>query len=257
VNEPTNEPAQEKEGPPRGAAGEPRGVGVEPAAQETGWRVDQPPPRDWAENQSGWAKAIAGTVAALIVVPLLLSAGREFERSNAERAAAFAQSQGGSAGSAQRAVASSGFEAGDMADLARRDPLAAAARAGNAAAQYELGVQLAKGEGRPKNESAAHAWLLRSARAGYPKAQYAAAWCASVGFGTPKDEAEQRDWLIVAADNNELNAQYALGVILLDEGDRQKGSELIEKAARQGNADAIGWMNAASKVGAPSAPAWH
>jgi hypothetical protein len=72
----------------------------------------------------------------------------------------------------------------------------ALARAGNAQAQFNLGLMYHGGLGSGVNESEAVKWYQKSAENGYPKAQeFLAAAYREGWFGLPRDPAKADYWL--------------------------------------------------------------
>lgn len=70
---------------------------------------------------------------------------------------------------------------------------------GDAAAQFNLGLCYAKGEGVEKDDSRAVTWYRKSAEQGYAEAQLNLARCYDGGEGVPKDETEAYAYFSLAA----------------------------------------------------------
>ena len=73
------------------------------------------------------------------------------------------------------------------------------AAAGDAKAQYNLGVSYVNGEGVARDEAEAVRWFRKAAEQGYVKAQYNLGAAYATGRGVPKDEAEAYFWLNLGA----------------------------------------------------------
>ena len=87
----------------------------------------------------------------------------------------------------------------------------AKAAAGNAVAQYNLGVCYATGEAVAKDEAEAVKWFRKAAAQNLAQAQYNLGACYSTGAGVAKDEAEAAKWYRKAAAQNFAMAQFYLG----------------------------------------------
>lgn len=149
-----------------------------------------------------------------------------------------------------------------------------AANAGNAEAQYKLGMvyilhdkaQAAKwlrksaaqghvyacrnlgtlyymGEGVPQDRAEAAVWLRKAAEQGDVPSCMALSSMYANGIGVPLDKAQAAKWCRKAADQNDGTAQYAMSLIYeAGEGlpqDRKKALEWLLKAAENRNADAM------------------
>jgi localization factor PodJL len=94
--------------------------------------------------------------------------------------------------------------------------LRSAAAAGNADAQYEVGVRFAEGRGVAKDLQKAAMWLERSAKQGLPPAQYRYGHLAEKGEGMQKDVAIARRYYEQAATAGNVQAMHNLGVLYAD-----------------------------------------
>lgn len=88
--------------------------------------------------------------------------------------------------------------------------------AGDAIAQYELGVCYSDGGNGvgPRNEAEAAKWILKSAKEGYTEAQHSIAIYYEYGksaAGIKKDPKEAVRWYRAAAQGGNVEAQYSLG----------------------------------------------
>ena len=100
------------------------------------------------------------------------------------------------------------YKAGNYAaaaELFRR-----AGYAGDAGAQYALGVMYLQGQGVPENPSSAAKWLQMSAEQGYANAQYIFGVLCANGNGVKRSRAVAIKWLRAAADQGHAKARDAL-----------------------------------------------
>ncbi|MDR1828983.1 MAG: sel1 repeat family protein [Methylobacteriaceae bacterium] len=164
------------------------------------------------------------------------------------------------------------------------------AEAGNAKAQYELGMMYYNGTGVPKYKAEAARWFRKAAERGETDAQYRLALMYYDWDGIPGDVAEALRWfnifakhkhnrtvdIILAAERGDAKAQYDLGRMYF-RGDQisrnpDEAVNWYRKAAEQGLADAqytlglsyltgvhrdateaVKWLTAASEQGHTSA----
>jgi len=87
----------------------------------------------------------------------------------------------------------------------------AAADAGLAEAQYNLGVCYADGDGVAKDAGQAVLWYRRAAEAGVADAQFNIGVCFANGDGAVKDEEQAVSWFRRAAEAGDADAQHILG----------------------------------------------
>lgn len=87
------------------------------------------------------------------------------------------------------------------------------AQAGDAAAQYRLGVMYAEGRGVAPNDAEAALWFERAAEQGEPMAQYNLGASYAEGAGVRKDIATAAKWFRRAADQGVALAQLNLGLL--------------------------------------------
>lgn len=122
---------------------------------------------------------------------------------------------------------------------AERQALLRAADAGNAAAQWELGMMLLNGRGGPADAVGARRQVRRSAEAGYVNGQISYAVMLALGQGGPTDEPEARVWYQRAAEQGSAHALRGLGAMLLvgqgGAADPILGMAYIELAAEAGD----------------------
>ncbi|WP_230550269.1 tetratricopeptide repeat protein [Reyranella aquatilis] len=113
------------------------------------------------------------------------------------------------------------------------------AEKGNASAEFYLGLLYRNGQGVPRNEAEANAWLRKSADQGYPPAQYFVAVLT-------KQPTEAFDWYKKAAEQDYAAAQFRVGEIydfgVLAPRDRAESLRLWRMAAERGYGPAISRM---------------
>lgn len=85
------------------------------------------------------------------------------------------------------------------------------AEAGNARAQFELGLRLERGTGGLKrNTIEAAQWYLKAAEQGHAHAQFNLAYMYHVGSGVSKDEEKAEHWAKKSAAQGYELAQFVL-----------------------------------------------
>ncbi len=143
----------------------------------------------------------------------------------------------------------------------------AAAQAGDARSQTNLGVLYALGRGVKRDTKAAVDWYRRAAEQNYPKGQYNLGLAYRGGSGVEKDEAKAVALFRKAAKGKLASAQYMLGLSLLRgrgvEADPALAMQWYRRAALSGYARAqyaLGRLHAAGKVvpkDAAKAVSWY
>jgi localization factor PodJL len=101
------------------------------------------------------------------------------------------------------------------APAAPRDPFVLAA-AGDAHAQYELGVRFADGRHAPRDAARAIDWLSKSAAQNFAPAQYRLGVIYEKGLGAPRDSERARTLYLGAAERGNVKAMHNLGALLAD-----------------------------------------
>ncbi len=91
------------------------------------------------------------------------------------------------------------------------DELKQRAAAGDAEAQYELGICYLNGEDIKLDEEAAVLWFQISAKQGYAEAQSVLGECYHFGAGVEQNMEEAVKWYRLAAEQGLVEAQYNLG----------------------------------------------
>jgi TPR repeat protein len=118
------------------------------------------------------------------------------------------------------------------------------ANAGDAAAQYNLGMMYGRGQSVPQDFAQAITWYRKAADQGDAEAQYNLGFMYFNGQGVPQDDAqvEAAAWFRKAADQGHALAQSLLGVMYqYGRGVPQDDAQAVawtRKAAEQGEAPA-------------------
>ena len=119
--------------------------------------------------------------------------------------------------------------------------LAAAAEAGDPAAQFELASRFAEGRGERKDAAEAAAWFQRAAAQGLAPAQYRLGALYEKGHGVPQDRSAAQIWYQRAAEQGNVKAMHNLAVLLAggaDGGaDYARAARWFLRAAELGLAD--------------------
>ena len=132
------------------------------------------------------------------------------------------------------------YEAGDYSTAFAE--LAPLAKAGNAEAQFYLGLMYEGGEGVERNDTQAVLWYHLAAEAGLAEAQYNLGLMYNSGKGVAQDYAEAVKWWHLAAEGRYARAQYNLG-LMYNSG----------KGVEQDYAEAVKWYRLAAEAGHVSA----
>ena len=118
--------------------------------------------------------------------------------------------------------------------------LLARAEQGDAAAQSDLGLMYATGEGVPEDDTEAVRWYRLAAAQGNAFAQSTLGVMYSTGEGVPEDDAEAARWYRLAAAQGDASAQFNLGnMYRTGEGVPEDDAEAVRwyrLAAAQGDA---------------------
>lgn len=123
------------------------------------------------------------------------------------------------------------FQQGDIANGIKY--LTAAAKAGNAPAQYNLSVAYSNGDGVEVNMKTAISWLQKAAAQNYPPAQYDLA----LYYLSQKQPKKAAPLMKSLADQGDAASQFNYGMMLL-RGDgvsknQELGKQYIQNAANQ------------------------
>ena len=88
-----------------------------------------------------------------------------------------------------------------------------AARAGNAEAQFRLGVMYGNGDGVGLDHQQARAWFEKAIAQGHQNAMITLAWMYASGTGVETDESRARDLYLEAARCGSAKAQYLVATM--------------------------------------------
>jgi TPR repeat protein len=112
------------------------------------------------------------------------------------------------------------------------------AKAGDPAAQYDVGVLYARGDGLVQDYASAFSWFHTAATQGNVAAQYNLGVLYAEGRGVPADQSEALNWYRSAADQNHPGAQFNLALAYAQgagtDQDYAAAARWYERAARQG-----------------------
>jgi TPR repeat protein len=114
-----------------------------------------------------------------------------------------------------------------------------AAKAGNAEAQFRLGVMYGNGDGVAMDHDQAREWFQQAARQGHENALITLAWMYANGTGVEVDEDRARELYLEAARRGSAKAQYVVATMYRFaqygvEKDVEAAVEWYLKAADQG-----------------------
>ena len=119
--------------------------------------------------------------------------------------------------------------------------LRTAALKGDAAAQFEVGIRLAKGRAVPQNFTSAAEWFERAARKGLAPAQFRLAGLYEKGLGVKKNLETARRYYMAAGEAGHAKALHNLAVLYAEgidgKPDYQTAAKWFGKAAGYGVAD--------------------
>ncbi|NBY28283.1 MAG: sel1 repeat family protein [Betaproteobacteria bacterium] len=121
----------------------------------------------------------------------------------------------------------------------------AAAKLGDAAAQYNLGVLYSSAQGPERSDEKALHWYRKAAEQGDAAAQFNLGLMYATGQGVEQNDASALEWYQLAADQGDAQAQYNLGVMIaIGQGtqpSRTVAMQWLQLAADQG--DVLAWYN--------------
>jgi len=116
------------------------------------------------------------------------------------------------------------------------------AHAGDAVAQYNLGICYATGLDIPQDFNKAVEWWMKAAEQRIVQAQFNLASAYDNGHGVPQNHVKAAEWYAKASEQGFAPAQNNLGSLYLEgrgvPEDRDRAVELWKKAAEQGNESA-------------------
>ena len=107
-----------------------------------------------------------------------------------------------------------GKQAADRGDFATAlDNWRPLAEAGNANAQFNLGMMYGRGDGVAQDYATAARWFTSAAEQDHVQAQARLGAMYARGLGVPQDDAAAVRWLTRAAEQHHAQSQYDLGVL--------------------------------------------
>ena len=132
----------------------------------------------------------------------------------------------------------------------------AGADAGQAEAQFDLGVLYAQGLGVQRDLTVAERWYRKSAGQGNAEAEFALGQMYSRGWGVPRDEADALRWIQMAnsPDSDGPSTDWSLVEGYGVQQDQKQAAYWYELAAQKGHAEAqfnLGRLYAEGKGGIP------
>ena len=141
----------------------------------------------------------------------------------------------------------------DATDSDGIEDLFQAAELGNVAAQCNLGLMYAQGEGLPCDYAEAEKWLRNAAEQDDPRAQYNLGVLYLNGNGALKNDSLAVEWLKKSAEQGHVEAQKSLGSIYLRGNsvakDEAEAAKWWRKAAEQGDPEAMFDLGVAYEYG--------
>lgn len=163
-------------------------------------RIGTPPPKDSA------AAAASAAVKDPPVLPVAVSPPRVTAAADAAVPSGPAASSGPSTPSGTPVPPAAAASADRLTNLTIR------AKAGDAGAQYDLGVVFARGDGVPQDYAKAAGWFREAAITGNVAAQYNLGVLYEHGLGLPQNMNEALIWYHSAAARNYPSAEYNLAI---------------------------------------------
>lgn len=118
-----------------------------------------------------------------------------------------------------------------------------AAKAGNAEAQFRLGVMYGNGDGVALDHGAAVDWFEKAAAQGHENAQITLAWMFANGTGVDVDEDRARELYLAAAKAGSPKAQYVVATMC----------RFAQYGMKKDIAQAVDWYLKAANQGMPTA----
>ncbi len=118
-----------------------------------------------------------------------------------------------------------------------------AAEADDASAMCWIGYLYYFGDGVATDAALAREWYLKAAEAGDAKAMGRLGNMHQFGKGGPIDTNAAREWFSAGAEAGDAESQNSLASVLLDEGKNAEAKRWAQKAAHQGQAESIKWLD--------------
>ena len=158
-------------------------------------------------------------VAAPVAAPAAREASRVAEARPQARVAAIDPAPTGALGEVARDFAPARTVNADVPLALGASALRAAAAAGDAAAEYEVGARFLEGRGLPRDPKGAASWLVRAADQGLVPAQFRLAGMLDKGNGLARDPARARALYLAAAERGHARSMHNLAVLLAEGAD--------------------------------------
>lgn len=127
--------------------------------------------------------------------------------------------------------------AGSLPEKIGSPALRKAALAGDAKAQFEIGMRFAEGKGITADPAEAAGWYARAAAQGFAPAQYRLGSAYEKGHTGNRDVAEAKRWYLAAAEKGNVRAMHNLGVLHANDRDMANAIPWFERAAASGLRD--------------------
>jgi TPR repeat protein len=128
------------------------------------------------------------------------------------------------------------------ADLPNGDELKSSAASGDAQAQFALGRAYFRGEGAPKDDQQAFAWIEKSAEQGNPDAMTSMGFFYAQGITVPANEEKAVAWFRKGAEAGCGKSMLNLGLTLRQaktmERNHEESVQWLDRAAASGDPDA-------------------
>ena len=125
-----------------------------------------------------------------------------------------------------------------------RETVQARADAGEAEAQFSLGLKYANGPGEAQDYSQAAEWYLKAARQNHCMAQFNLGMMYSKGQGVAQNEDDAAAWILKAANQGDAGAQFVLGIKHL-----RRSFEGIAKDVTESKIEAYKWLHLSTAQG--------
>ena len=125
-----------------------------------------------------------------------------------------------------------------------RGTVQARADAGEAEAQFSLGLKYANGAGEAQDYLQAAEWYLKAARQNHCMAQFNLGMMYTKGQGVPQNEDSAVAWILKAANQGDAGAQYVLGIKFL-----RRSFEETETDAVESKIEAYKWLHLSTAQG--------
>jgi hypothetical protein len=205
-------------------------------------------PQPWWPPQGKELRALVAAAVVVVAVggyfgyQYLLSPSARYERAlahkaagNYEQAVALFAAIDSPAAEFNLAMLYANGQGVDQDDARAVELLKKAANSGEAAAQTALGIRYAEGDGMPANPQAAIEWYRKAADQGYGWAQMLLGLAYATGDGVAQDFVEADTWFVLAAAAGDTNAAEQRDHVerLMSESERQRATERANQIAER------------------------